>query len=317
MWLGRMDSVAAQSMTDAGRAQPSVRRKAPQWRVDLIGLAFVAPFLIAYGLFVLWPIARGLYLSLFSWSLLGTSHYIGLDNYSNLIKDSTWWADVWHTIEFTLLSTPPLVLLGFVLAVLVNRSLPFQWLFRLAFFAPYVLPVSIVYLIWNWLYSSDYGLFNNYLQRLGLGGVNWLTDSNVAMLSVVIATVWWTVGFNFVLYLAGLQEISSEVYEAAAIDGAGSWASLWYITIPLLARTTTLIVVLQVLASLKIFDQIYLLTQGGPNGMTRPALQYIYETGFQSYRLGYAAAMSYVFFLGVLIVSVLQFFLFSRGRAVS
>ena len=177
-----------------------------------------------------------------------------------------------------------------------------------------MLPVSIVYLIWSWLYSSDYGLFNNYLARLGIGGVNWLTDSNVAMLSVVVATVWWTVGFNFVLYLAGLQEIPAEVYEAASLDGAGSWGSLWYITIPMLARTTTLIVILQVLASLKIFDQIYLLTQGGPEGATRPALQYIYETGFQSYRLGYAAAMSYVFFVGVLLVSILQFFLLSRGR---
>ena len=308
--------MVVQSVTDAGPARPAARRKA-QWRVDLIGLAFVAPFLIAYGLFVLWPIARGLYLSFFNWSLLGTSRYTGLDNYRNLLKDSTWWADVWHTIEFTLMSTPPLVLLGFVFAILVNRGLPFQWLFRLAFFAPYVLPVSIVYLIFSWLYSSDYGLFNNYLARFGIGGVNWLTDSNVAMLSVVIATVWWTVGFNFLLYLAGLQEIPSELYEAASLDGADSWGSLWYITIPMLGRTTTLIVILQVLASLKIFDQIYLLTQGGPEGVTRPALQYIYETGFQSYRLGYAAALSYVFFLGVLLVSVLQFFLLSRGREAS
>jgi multiple sugar transport system permease protein len=290
------------------------RGKRAQWRVDLIGLAFVAPFLIAYGLFILWPIGRGFYLSFYSWSLLGTSHYIGLDNYRNLVNDNLFWTDVWHTIEFTLLSTPPLVLLGFVMALLANRKLPMQWLFRLAFFSPYILPVSIVYLIWNWLYSSDYGLFNSWLGDIGIGPVTWLTDANMAMISVVLVTVWWTVGFNFVLYLAGLQEIPADLYEAAALDGAGPWAGLFHITIPLLARTTTLIVILQVLSSLKIFDQIYLFTVGGPEGATRPVLEYIYEQGFVSYRLGYAAAMSYVFFLFILVVSVLQFFLFSRGR---
>jgi multiple sugar transport system permease protein len=291
------------------------RRRMAQWRVDLVGLAFVAPFLLAYGAFILWPIVRGFYLSFYSWSLLGTSHFIGLDNYHNLVNDNLFWTDVWHTIEFTLLSTPPLVFLGFVMALLANRKLPMQWLFRLAFFSPYILPVSIVYLVWNWLYSSDYGLFNSWLGHVGLGPVDWLTDANQAMISVVIVTVWWTVGFNFVLYLAGLQDISEDLYEAAALDGAGTWASLFHITIPLLGRTTTLIVILQVLSSLKIFDQIYLLTGGGPEGATRPVLEYIYEQGFVSYRLGYAAAMSYVFFLFILVVSGLQFYLFSRGRA--
>ena len=135
------------------------------------------------------------------------------------------------------------------------------------------------------------------------------------MSSIVIATVWWTVGFNFVLYLAGLQEISEDLYEAASIDGAGGWATLRYITIPLLQRTTTLIIILQVLASLKVFDQMYLFTNGGPEGSTRSALEYIYENGFQSYRLGYAAALSYLFFILILIISAVQFILLSRGRA--
>jgi multiple sugar transport system permease protein len=168
--------------------------------------------------------------------------------------------------------------------------------------------------VWNWLYQPDYGLINSFLVALGFSSINWLSSPAVAMPAVVITTVWWTIGFNFILYLAGLQEIPQELYEAAAIDGAGGWARLRYITIPLLQRTTTLIVILQVLASLKVFDQIYLLTGGGPDGATRSIIEYIYEQGFQSYRLGYAASMSYVFFVLILIISVAQFVLFSRRK---
>ena len=288
-----------------------------QWRTELAGWGFLAPFLVAYGLFVLWPMIDGLRLSFYSWSLLGSTHYIGLDNYRAALNDNVFWTDIWHTLQFTLLSTIPLVLLGFIMAMLANQKLPAQWLFRLVFFSPYVLPVSIIYLIWNWLYSADYGLFNSWLNTFGFSSVSWLTDPAVAMSSIVIATVWWTVGFNFVLYLAGLQEISQELYEAAMIDGAGSWTILWSITVPLLKRTTTLIVILQVLASMKVFDQIYLFTGGGPSASTRSAIEYIYENGFQSYRLGYAAAMSYLFFLVILVVAIVQFVFLSRGGSES
>ena len=142
----------------------------------------------------------------------------------------------------------------------------------------------------------------------------WLPDANVAMISVVITTVWWTIGFNFVLYLAGLQEIPQELYEAAALDGAGAAAQTRFITIPLLARTTFLVVVLQVLSSLNVFDQIYIMnTQGGLNyDATRTIIQYVYETGFTTYRVGFAAAISYVFFVIVLVVSVTQFVIVNR-----
>ena len=293
---------------------PALRRKGAVWlRRDLAGWGFLAPFMVAYALFVLWPVVDGLRLSFYNWSMLGTQHYIGLDNYRNALQDSLFWTDVWHTIEFAIGSTVPLVLLGFVMALLANQKLPAQWLFRLAFFSPYVLPVSIVYLIWNWLYSGDYGLFNSWLNTLGLSSINWLSDPGIALWSVIFTTVWWTVGFNFVLYLAGLQEIPVELFEAARIDGAGGWAILWKITIPLLQRVTTLVVILQVLASLKVFDQIYLMTGGGPDGASRSAIEYIYETGFQSYRLGSAAAMSYLFFIMILVVGVIQFVFLTRG----
>ena len=206
------------------------------------------------------------------------------------------------------------MILSLILALLANRVIPARWLFRLAFFAPYLLPVSVVTLIWGWIYQPGFGLINNYLTRIGLGEVGWLSDVDVAMISVVITTVWWTIGFNFVLYLAGLQEIPADVYEAAALDGATGLEQVRSITLPLLARTTTLILVLQVLASLKVFDQIFLMTNGGPNFSTRPVIQYVYEQGFTTYRVGFASAMSYVFFLLIIIVSLGQFALLSRRR---
>src|SRR4051794_15783189 len=265
--------------------------------------------MLLYVLFLIWPIIAAARTSLFDESLVGHSAWRGLKNYSELLGDSDWWAAMWHTLLFTLLSTPPLVILALGLALLVSRVARGQWVFRLAFFAPFVLPVSVVVLIWNWLYQPGFGLINSYLTSLGLGEVNWLGQPGVAMISVVIATVWWTVGFNFVLYLAGLQEIPRELYEAAATDGATKRQQTRRITLPLLTSTTVLVTVLQVIASLKVFDQIYLLQVGtaGPQNSTRPAIQYIYESGFTSYRLGYASSLSFVFFLVVVAVSLVLF----------
>ena len=287
-------------------------------RIDLTGYLFVLPFLIAYGLFLVWPVILGLRMSFFDWSLVGTgtTDFLGLANYRELFGDPDFWASLWHTILFTLLTTPPLVLLALGLALLANRAVPARWFFRLAFFAPYVLPVSTVALIWVWLYQPGFGLINSYLVSLGLPEVDWLAGENVAMISVVIVTVWWTIGFNFVLYLAGLQEIPEELYEAAALDGAGSYQQTRFITIPLLSRTTFLIVVLQILASLFVFDQIYIMnTSGGLNyTATRPIIQYVYEQGFTQYRVGFAAAMSYVFFVLILVFNIVQFVLSRRRR---
>jgi multiple sugar transport system permease protein len=272
------------------------------------GWALASPFFVLYFLFLLWPVLAAAWKSLFSDSLAGgEADFRGLGNYGELLGDGDFWASMWHTVLFTLLSTPPLVAIPLALALLVNRVAKGQWLFRLAFFAPYVLPVSVIVLIWNWLYQPGFGLINGYLVKLGFAEVNWLGAEGTAMISVVIATVWWTLGFSFVLFLAGLQEISKELYEAAALDGANAWQQVRRITLPLLVPTTVLVAVLQVIASLKVFDQIYLLLQGGPNFSTRPAIQYIYENGFTQYRVGYASALSMVFFLLIVAVSALLF----------
>ena len=277
------------------------------------GLLFVLPFLLVFALFMAWPLAQGLWMSLTDSSLaLRDTSFVGFDNYAEAFSDPDVWSSLGNTVFFTVVSSVPLVLTALVMALLVHSGLAGQWAWRLAFFAPYLLPVTVVTLIWTWLYQPDIGLANQLLGTFGIGPVGWLSDESVAMWSIAALTVWWTVGFNFLLYLAALQSLPSAYDEAAALDGAGAWRRLWSITLPQLRRTTALVAMLQVLASLKVFDQIYILTKGGPNGSTRPVLEYVYDVGFTGYRLGYASAVSYLFFALVIVVSLVQLRLFRQ-----
>jgi multiple sugar transport system permease protein len=246
-------------------------------------------------------------MSFFDTSLVkpGLGASAGLANYAEALGSPAFWSSLWHTVWFTVLTTPPLVIFALALALLADRVVRGRWFFRLAFFAPYILPSAVMALIWMWLYTPALGLLSDAVTALGLTAPNWLGDPNWAMISLAIATLWWTLGFNFVLYSAGLQDIPRELYEAAAIDGAGPWQQIRQITIPMLGRTTTLVAVLQVIASLKVFDQMYIMTSGGPNYSTRPVLEYIYDVGFTDFRTGYAAAASTLFFLVVLAVSAI------------
>jgi multiple sugar transport system permease protein len=310
-----VDVEAQQVHTPPGRfaaVRPGVSKQA---RIDLHGYAFAIPFLIVYGLFTLWPIISGLRMSFSNVSLLGgSSPFVGFQNYSQALHDPDFWAALWHSVEFTIITTPPLVVFGLALALLANRAMPGRSLFRMAIFAPFVLPVTVVTLVWVWLYEPGFGLINGYLAQLHLPTFGWLTDTRTAMPAVAITTIWWTLGFNFLVYLAGLQAIPREFYEASAVDGANAWDQLRHVTIPLLKRTTVIVLILQVLASLKVFGQIYAMTGGGPDFSTRSEVEYVYEQGFTAYHLGYAAAMSFLFFIVLLAVSAFQFRLFARRR---
>ncbi len=267
---------------------------------------FLAPFVVLYLLFIIGPTLYGLLLSFFNASLVksGLGSSAGLSNYKTTLSSSVFWSSVWHTIQFTIYTTIPLVILGFVFAILANRVRRGQWFFRLAFFIPYVLSSATISLVWTFIYTPGTGLLTTIAMKLGDSNPPaWLGNPTWAMPSVAIATVWWTIGFNFVLYLAGLQDIPRELYEAASIDGASSWQQIRSITIPLLNRTTTLVIVLQIIASLKVFDQIYILTSGGPGTTTRPALEYIYDTAFTDFRVGAASSASFIFFVLILIIS--------------
>lgn len=286
------------STLSAGRAR---RRRSDNIR----GWLYCAPFLLAFGLFLIWPTVYGLWMSFTGTSLAGTNtQFVGLDNWAEALGDPQVWTSLGNTVWFTLLSTIPLVVIAMLLAVLVNVGLPGQWFWRLSFFMPFLLASTVVSQFWNWMYNPQLGLINTFLGWFGIQGPAWLQDPGTAMIAVVITTVWWTIGFNFLLYLAALQNIPDQLYEAASLDGAGGWRKFLSITLPQLAPTTVLVLVLQVLASLKVFDQIYQMTGGGPGGTTRPVLLYIYEVGFTGYRLGYASAISYIFFFLIILVSI-------------
>jgi multiple sugar transport system permease protein len=303
------------TIAGSGTVRPAVpAARQEQRRDDRTALGFLAPFVVLYLLFVIGPTVYALVLSLFNGSLVraGLGSFAGLGNYAEALSSSDFWSSLWHTIYFTLLTTPPLVVLSFIFALLADRARRGRWFFRFAFFAPYVLPSAVMSLIWIWIYTPAIGLADNWFGRIGITPPGWLGDPHWAMPSVAIATVWWTLGFNFILYLAGLQDIPRELYEAASLDGAGPFQQIIRITIPLLARTTTLVAVLQAIASLKIFDQIYIMTSGGPNFSTEPALEYIYDQSFANMRIGYGAAVSMLFFLVILAVSFAWFRISSR-----
>jgi multiple sugar transport system permease protein len=292
---------------------PPAAARAPKRR-SWLGLWFVLPFAAVYAVFMLWPMLLGLYYSFTDKSLTGRPvEWIGLANWTEAFGDEKAWDSLWNTAWFTLLSTPPLVILGLAFALLAHRARRLGWFLRLSFFAPFVIPVSVVTMIWVWMYQPAGGLFNHYLGEWGLGGDRLWVFQEDAMGSVVITTVWWTLGFNFLLYLAALQTIPNEVYEAADIDGANSVQKLWGITLPLLGRTTALVIVLQLIASLRIFDQYYLMAGGASNlSPENVFIQYIYNSGFTGFRVGYASALSYILFFFILLVALVQFRLMSR-----
>ena len=291
-----------------GRSASSRRENAGFW--------FTLPFLVVFAAFLLWPVVYGLYLAFTDASLTGAGgELVGFGNFGEALGDPLVWRTLLNTLYFTIASTIPLVIIPLAMALLVHMGLPGQWLWRLAFFAPYLLPVSVVSLTWVWIFQPQLGLLNDALGAVGIGAVPWLQQDSTAMWGVVIATVWWTAGFNFLLYLAGLQGIPAHIYEAAALDGAGTWRLLRSVTLPMLGRTTGLVVVLQLLSSLKVFDQIYQMTTGGPNNSTRSILLYVYDQGFSGYRLGYASAIANIFFLIIVILSIAQLRLFNRKEA--
>ncbi len=292
-----------------------VRRAGSRGREQLISWAFLAPFVVAFALFLVWPIIHGIILSFTDQSLTGAGgSFVGFANYAEALADPKMWQSMGNTVWFTLISTVPLVVIALLMAALVDRGIPGQWLWRLSFFMPFLLASTVISQIWVWIFNPQVGAANNILEFFGLEPIAWLQNPDTNMLSIVIATVWWTVGFNFLLYLAAMQNISPQQYEAAALDGAGAWRQFWSITLPQLGPATVLILILQILASLKLFDQAYQMLGGVASDTTRSIVQYIYEAGFVSYRFGCSAAISYVFFALIVIIGVAQALIMRRRK---
>lgn len=272
----------------------------------------LAPFLVAFGLFFFLPALQTFWLSLTESSLTRTSAFVGLDNYHTLLNDPSFWDSVGNTFYFSLLTVIPLCAVGLLMAMLVDRFTRVQGWLQGAFFLPFVLPISVMTLIADWMLQPSSGVVNHIL-----GGQRaWLADPTWALPAVAIGTIWWTVGFNMLLFLAGLRNIPAELYEAAALDGARGFTMFRTITWPALRPVATTALILQLIASLKVFGQTYILTSGGPFNTTRVALHYMYETAFTQSDAGYAAAVAMAFVAIVIVLSLLQAWLvrFLAGR---
>ena len=272
------------------------------------GAWFVAPFLVLFALFVIWPLLRGVYLSFTDANISGdATSFIGLDNYREALDDPLVWDSLGHSAYFTLLVVPCITVLAFLLAMLAHHIERGKWLWRLCFFAPFLLPSTVAANLWQWLFNPGTGMINHVL------GIEtaWLTDTSYAMLAVVVCTLWWTVGFSFLLYLAALQGIPAHLYEAAKLDGANAWHRMVHITLPMLRNITGLVLALQILASLQVFDQAVVMMDflPGPEGSTRTFVQYTLEEGFTSYRVGYASAISVIFFVIIAAVALARMWL--------
>jgi multiple sugar transport system permease protein len=271
-------------------------------RQGLPATLLLAPFVIAFLLFFLVPAGVTFWMSLTESSLTRTNAFVGLANYATLAADPAFWGSVLNTFYFALLTVAPLTALGLVMALLVDRFVKARAWLQGVFFLPFVLPVSVMTLIADWMLQPSSGVINHILgsQR------PWLADPHWALPAVAIGTVWWTVGFNMLLFLAGLRNIPADLYEAAALDGARGFALFRSITWPALRPVAATALVLQVIASLKVFGQTYILTAGGPFNTTRVTLHYMVETAFTQSDAGYAAAIAMAFVLIVILLSLLQ-----------
>lgn len=279
----------------------------------LTAYAFMLPSLAVMALFMFYPLIRAAWLSLTNYSFFGTSQFIGLGNYTKLVHDAQFWNDLGNTAYYAAVTTPVSIVLALGLALLLNRrGLPGRGILRAAIFLPAVVSLAVAAIPFRLMFTPSIGLVTYWLGALGIHATDWLNSSTLAMPAVIIVGIWKDVGFYMVIYLAGLQTIPREFYEAARIDGASTWQRFRRITLPLLNNTTMFVTIIALIASFQAFDQIYVMTQGGPAFSTETLVMLIYRQGFQNFSMGYASAIGYVLVLIILLFSLLQMRYFNR-----
>ena len=278
------------------------------------GWLFCAPYLVLFVVFVIFPAVWGLWISLHRYDFtLPNKPFIGLDNYTSLIDGSSPWSDVFweslrNTLLFSVLSVPLLLVLPLAIAMVLNQKFAGRNLFRAIYFAPYVLGVAVIAVLWRYLLDTNVGLVNYYLGK----NIPWLTDVPWAWVSIVGVTVWWTLGFNCAIYLAALQGVPRSLYEAAAMDGANRWQEFRNVTLPGIRSVLVFIVSTTIISSMNMFGQSFLMTNGGPGNETRTAIMQISDTGLRQFDSGMGSAMSMIFMFFLVLISGSVFWLTSR-----
>ncbi len=286
----------------------------PKRSEALAGFLFILPTFIGFAIFILYPLVESLRISFYEYSILGDSFYVELDNYSRLLNDSRLRKTYGNTIVFTGFAVFFNAGIGLLLAVFLNRRMPILMrnFYRSAFFFPILIAHTYIAVIWQYLYQQDTGVINYYLAFLGIDPIPWLSHPAWAMAAIIIMDVWKNTGFAMLVFLAGLQSIPHEYYEAAQLDGANERQLFSRITIPLLSPSIFFILVIFMIGALQVFDTIIVLTDGGPGDATRSVVMYIYQQAFQRLDFGYAAAVSWTLFLVIMAVTLVQFLVSRR-----
>ncbi len=277
---------------------------------------FLLPFLALYFVLIIIPIFQGLYVSLTDWDMMSPEKsFVGLKNFEYLFfGDPLFWLSVKATFLYILINVPVKIVLGLILALALNQKLKGMTFHRSAIFLPFVINIAAVGLLFQWILDPQVGMLNYYLPKAGLAPQHWLVDPTWTMEIVVLVTVWWSVAFNAIVFLAGLQAIPEELYEAARIDGGNAWQRFWHVTLPCLKGTTLFVTVMQVISSfVQAFGNVYMLTEGGPNNVTRILMIHLYETGFYNFEMGPAAAIGVILLVMVMALTAGVLFFF-RGQ---
>lgn len=287
------------------------RASRPNWTNAL----FVLPYLLVFVTMIVVPLAMSMWLSTTKGDLFGVEANVGVANFTRLFVDPIFLETVRNTFYFVLLTVPALTLIGLGLALVLNTPARWAMVLRTIFFASTVLSVTVVTLVWRLVFLPDGGLLAVISEGLGRTPVAFLNDPDLAMPAIAITTIWWCIGLPMVLFLAALQQVPRDLYEAAALDNAGRWTTLRRITLPAISRTFVLVVIIEIILQFQLFGQPQLMTLGGPNNATRPIVLFIYETGWRQWELGYAAAAAQVLFAMILIAAMAQYLVVSRKGA--
>jgi multiple sugar transport system permease protein len=282
--------------------------------IDWIGYFFVGLFALPFFLFNILPVLFGGYVAFTRWGIVGRPKWIGFDNFTHAFADHWVWVAFENVLLYGAIIVPCVTVLALLFALFVNQRYPLSALARTLFFAPNVVSATVIGLVWVWLLDTQYGLLNHYLAFLGIDSVPWLTSTRWALIGVSMASVWWDLGLGFVLFLAALQDIPREITEAATVDGANRFQRLRHVILPHLRPVISMVVTLQLISTLRIFSQVYVMTNGGPAGSSSSPIYYIYNTAIVRSLFGYSSAIGLLLFALILIVTAVQRFVI-RERA--
>ena len=269
---------------------------------------FVLPAMIPLIVFWIYPILRTVYISFTDWDyMMPEYNFVGVQNFINLFHDSRFYDALWNTVVFCLGTLVPTIVLGLMLALLMQKAFKGSGIVKFILFSPWITPTVAISIVWVWIYDPDTGIANQILRFLHLPALEWINSSDTAMLAMIIVTIWKSLGYAMIFYLSALEKVPKELYEASALDGARGWQRFRDVTLPGISPTTFFLSIITMVNSLQAYDQIQILTQGGPSGSTRTLLYMYYQLGFEEFDMGQATAVAIVLILITIVLSAVQF----------